>query len=71
MPKARIEPSGCCERYGVLQTRLDMSLEEGDARWDDLRFYVTDWNSPEALAGYIGLSTEGLFPGACTEVCAW
>jgi len=71
MPFAKIEPSGCCERYGVVQVRLDMFLEEGNARWDDPRFYVTDWNSPEALAGYKGLVDKEDYPLDWEAYNAW
>jgi len=52
---ARVEPSGCTERYGLVQVCLSMCLEEGNFRYDDpSRFYVIDWNSKEALEGFKG-----------------
>jgi len=55
MAYARIEPSGCCERYGLIQTRFDIFLNEGDKRYNDLRFYQIDQTSKEYLKGYQGL----------------
>jgi len=76
MPYARLEPSGCAERYGLVRVRLAMCLEEGDVRYNDpSKFFVTDWNSPEALAGFKGktvLNEEGeQVPVDWEEYKAW
>jgi len=36
---AKVNPSGCAERYGLVQVRLDLFLEAGEVRYDDPRFY--------------------------------
>lgn len=55
-----INPSGCHEKNGWLVVRGDLCLDEGDARYNDLRFYQTDWTSREALKGYNGkVDAEG------------
>lgn len=58
MPYAKVNPTGCAERHGLIQARLDMFLESGDVRFDDTRFYVIDETSKEYLAGYTGKVDE-------------
>ena len=40
MPHAVVNPSGTCERHGLIQVRLDFCLDKGDARYNDQRFRV-------------------------------
>jgi hypothetical protein len=54
----KVNPSGTCERHGLIQTRLDFFLEEGDYRYDDPRFYIVDETSEAYLAGYTGKDSE-------------
>ena len=69
---ARVEPSGCTERYGLVQVRLSMCLEEGDFRYDDpSRFHVIDWNSHEARLGYQGLVDVEGRPLDLEQYAAW
>ena len=51
---AKVNPSGCAERHGLVQVRLDLFLEAGDARYNDSRFYVVDETSRKYLKGYTG-----------------
>jgi hypothetical protein len=61
LPYAKIEPSGCGEFHGNTKVRIDFFLSPGDYLYDDpSRFYVPDWESPEAKKGYKGaLDAEG------------
>jgi len=57
---AKVNPSGCAERYGLVQVRLDLFLEAGEVRYDDPRFYVVDETSKKYLKGYKGkLNPDG------------
>jgi hypothetical protein len=60
MPYAVVNPSGTCERHGLIQVRLDFCLEPGDARYDDPRFYVIDEASKAFKRGYEGKDELGL-----------
>jgi len=68
---ARVEPSGCTERYGLVQVRLSMCLEEGDQRWGDRRFYQVDQASAEFLFGYQGLVDVEGNPLDQEQYAAW
>ena len=60
MAYAKINPTGCTERYGLIQVRLDLFLESGDVRYDDPRFYVIDTTSKKYVLGFTGkLDKEG------------
>jgi hypothetical protein len=38
----KVEPSGCTERKGMVQVRLDFFLDEGDARYKERRVEVPE-----------------------------
>ena len=38
MAYGKVNPSGTCERHGLVQVRLDFCLDKGDARYNDSRF---------------------------------
>ena len=71
MPYGRIEPSGCTERYGLVQVRLSMCLEEGDARYSDPRFYVINPDSMPFKRGYQGLIDADGRPLDLEAYAAW
>jgi hypothetical protein len=45
----RVEPSGCTERKGMVQVRLDFFLEEGDARYKERRIEVPSETKGETV----------------------
>lgn len=51
MPYGKVNPTGCAERYGLIQVRLDFCLESGDVRYDAPRFYVIDWDNAVPYTG--------------------
>jgi hypothetical protein len=50
----KVEPTGCCERKGMVQVRFSMYLDPGDARYSETYVQTVDVSSPEFLAGYTG-----------------
>ncbi|MDX9803578.1 MAG: hypothetical protein RBS96_06080, partial [Dehalococcoidales bacterium] len=52
MAYAKINKSGCCEKYGNVQIRVDFFLEENDPRYEDTRVQVIDETSKEYQKGY-------------------
>lgn len=40
-----IEPSGCCERNGLVQVRFSFFLDPGDARYDEHHVDVPDFTN--------------------------
>jgi len=71
MPYAKVNPSGCTERYGLVQVRLDLCLEAGDVRYDDPRFYVIDETSRAFLKGYAGKVDADGVPLDGEQYAAW
>jgi len=67
MPYAKIEPSGCCERHGNVQARLDMFLEPDDARYDE-RYILVPIIPSE---GYTGRVDKEDNPEDQEEYNAW
>ncbi len=49
-----INKTGCCERKGNVQVRLDFYLEPEDPRYNELYLELVDTKSSEYLAGYKG-----------------
>jgi hypothetical protein len=67
----KVNPTGCTERYGLIQVRLDFFLGKGDARYDDPRFYQVDPTSKEYLLGYTGKLDEFGSPIDLEAYAAW
>ena len=66
-----VNRSGCTERYGLVQVRLDLCLEAGEVRWNDLRFYQVDQTSKAYLRGYRGKLDELGLPVDLEAFAAW
>lgn len=67
----KIEPSGCCERYGSVQVRFSMYLDEEDARYEEHHIYVVDQSCPIWQAGYKGAIDEEGRPVDYTDYEEW
>lgn len=52
--RAVIEPTGTSVRRGAVQIRIDLFLDEQDARYNECHLWVVDTDSAEYKAGYSG-----------------
>ena len=50
----KIEPSGCCERKGMVQIRLDLFLDKGDYRYEEFHIQVPDIPEGETFPKFSG-----------------
>ena len=66
-----VNRSGCTERYGLVQVRLDLCLEAGDVRWNDPRFYQVDQTSKAFLRGFKGKLDDLGSPVDVEAYAAW
>lgn len=56
MAYVKIEPSGCHERNGIIQVRLDFFLDEGDYRYND--FHIKTLDLPEDEKGKVLINND-------------
>ncbi len=51
---AKINPTGCEERKGLVKVRIDFYLDPADARYSERHIQVVDISSNKYLKGYTG-----------------
>lgn len=68
---AKIEPSGCGVRHGMVEIRICFYLEPDDYGYDKHYVNVVDVSSPEYLAGYKGKVNEIGQPIDYTDYKKW
>jgi hypothetical protein len=56
MAHVKIEPTGCHERNGIIQVRLDFFLDEGDYRYND--FHIKTLDLPKDEKGKVLINND-------------